>query len=247
MSSPHRDTSETRSASAAGFVAGLRTAATSVFTVVLIGTYVSIGALGQNFGFSLLWVVLSTLLVWAGPAQVLIITALGAGAPPLEVALAVGLSGLRLMPMVVALLPLLKTPATRSRDLVLPAHYTAASMWVEALRLTPRMPRDARIGFVNGIGSGFMAAAVASSIAGFFLAGRLPTLLAGALLFLTPISFLVSTIRNSRQLADRVALILGLALAPLLTLANVGLDLMWTGLIGGTIGYAAYRLREILR
>jgi predicted branched-subunit amino acid permease len=233
--------------SAAAFMAGLRAAATSVFTVVLIGTYVSIGALGQNFGFSLPWVVLSTLLVWAGPAQVLIITALGAGAPPVEVALAVALSGLRLMPMVVALLPIVKTPTTRARELVLPAHYTSASMWVEALRLTPKLRREARIGFVNGIGTGFMAAAVASSIVGFELAGRLPALLAGALLFLTPISFLVSTIRNSRQLADRIALVIGLVLAPLLAFANVGLDLMWTGLIGGTAGYAAYRLREVLR
>ena len=32
-----------------------------------------------------------------------------------------------------------------------------------------------------------------------------------------------------------------------LAVANVGLDLMWTGLIGGTAGYAAYRLREVLR
>ena len=235
------------SSPAAAFVAGLKAATTSVFTFVIIGTYISIGVLGHDFGFSVLWVVLSTLLMWAGPAQVIIITALGAGAPPAEVALAVGLSGVRLMPMVVALLPILKTPATRNWELVLPAHFTAASMWVEALRLAPRVPRAARIGLINGLGTAFMAAAVISSIAGFYLARSLPVLLAGALLFLTPISFLVSTVRNSRQLADRLALVIGLVLAPLFTLADIGLDLMWTGLVGGTGAYLIHRVRQATR
>ena len=84
---------------------------------------------------------LSTLLVWAGPAQVILISALGAGASVLESAIAVGLSGVRLLPMVVALLPLLRTERTPPRDLILPAHLTAVSMWVESLRLLPGMPR----------------------------------------------------------------------------------------------------------
>src|SRR6516165_2974716 len=85
---------------AASWLAGFRAAATSVFSLVLIGTYVGVGALGHNYGFSLAWVLLSTLLVWAGPAQVILISTLGAGAPPLEAAVAVGLSGLRLLPTV---------------------------------------------------------------------------------------------------------------------------------------------------
>src|ERR1700681_675352 len=103
------------------FLGGLRASATSVFMVVIVGSYVSIGALAHDLGFPLPWVVLSTLLIWAAPAQLILISALGAGAPPLEVALAVGLSGMRLLPMVVALLPLVRTPETRSRDLIVPA------------------------------------------------------------------------------------------------------------------------------
>ena len=67
---------------------------------------------------------------------------------------------------------------------------------------------------------------------------------AGALLFLTPMSFLISTSRNARVLVDRLALIFGLALAPLLTYFNVQLDLMWSGLVGGTLAYGIQRLRE---
>ena len=229
------------------FLGGLRAGATSVFMVVIVGSYVSIGALAHDLGFPLLWIVLSSLLIWAAPAQLILISALGAGAPPLEVALAVGLSGMRLLPMVVALMPLLKTPATRARELIVPAHFTAISMWIESLRLLPKLPRAARIPFANGLGTALMAGAVVASIIGFRLAQALPSLLVAALLFLSPMSFLISAVRNARVTADRVALVLGLVLAPLLAWRGVELDLMWTGLIGGGVAFAAHRLREALR
>ena len=59
----------------------MRASATSVFGYVLIGTYIGVGALAHDFGFSLPWVMLSTLLVWVGPGQVILISALGGGAP----------------------------------------------------------------------------------------------------------------------------------------------------------------------
>jgi predicted branched-subunit amino acid permease len=230
-----------------GFLGGLRAGATSVFMVVLIGSYISIGALAHDLGFSLLWVVLSTLLVWAAPAQVILISALGAGAAPLEVALAVGLSSMRLLPMVVALLPLLKTPTTRMRDVIIPAHFTAISMWIEALRLVPKVPRRERIAFANGIGTCFTASATLATIIGFELAQALPPLIVAALLFLSPMSFLMSAVRNARITADRVALVVGAIVAPLLAWRGIGLDLMWTGLAGGAAAYAAQRIREVLR
>ena len=66
---------------------------------VLFGTYIGIGALAYDFNFSLLWVAASTLLIWAAPAQVILISMLGGGAQLIEIAVAVGLSGLRLLPI----------------------------------------------------------------------------------------------------------------------------------------------------
>ncbi|HLA20403.1 MAG TPA: AzlC family ABC transporter permease, partial [Pseudolabrys sp.] len=213
----------------------------------LMGTYVGIGALAHDFGLPSWWLALSTLLVWAAPAQVILISALGAGAALFEVALAVTLSAIRLFPMVVALLPLLRGKGTRLRELLLPTHFTAVSMWVESLRLLPAIPQEWRIAFCNGLSVGYMGTAAVSGFVGYYLAAGLPPLLAGTLLFLTPMSFLVSTARNARVMVDRLALVLGLAIGPLLTYWQVGLDLMWTGIAGGTIAYAVHRLREALR
>jgi predicted branched-subunit amino acid permease len=232
---------------AGAFFGGMRAAALSVFTLVLVGSYVGIGALAHDYGFSLPWVLLSTTLMWAGPAQVILISALGTGATLFETGMAVTLSAVRFLPMVVALLPLIRGPGTRLRDLLLPTHFTAASMWVECFRLLPSVPRERRIAFSNGLGAGFLLAGHVGSIIGFFLAASLPALLTAGLLFLTPMSFLVSTARNSSTLVSRLALGLGLVIGPVLTYFAVGLDLMWTGIIAGTAAYGIHRLRGALR
>jgi predicted branched-subunit amino acid permease len=233
--------------SRAAFVDGLKAASVSVFLIVLSGTYVSIGALAHGLGFSLTWVVLSTVLIWAAPAQVILITALGAGAPPVEAGIAVGLSAMRLLPMVVALLPVLKSPKTRHADLILPAHLTAVSMWIEVLRLAPSQPREHRIAFANGLGAGLVAAAVISTIVGYHLAGVLPNTIVAAMLFLTPMSFLTSAVHNARLLSDHAAFVIGIVMGPLLAYEQVGLDLLWTGVIGGSAAYGLYRLQQALR
>jgi predicted branched-subunit amino acid permease len=232
---------------AAAFLSGFAAAWRSVFAYVLFGTFVGIGALGHDFGFSAGWVLLSTALIWAGPAQVILISTLGTSGSAIEAAIAVTLSGVRLLPMVVALLPLLRAEGTRTRDLILPAHFTAISMWVESLRLLPGMPRPQRIPFCNGLSAGLLASSLLATGVGFYLAGNLPPTFAAALLFLTPLSFLVSVVRNSRLLVDRLAFAFGLGLGPLLAAMQVGLDLVWSGVIGGSLAYAVHRLRKASR
>src|SRR5664279_5781698 len=95
---------------AAAFFGGVKSALFAVFFLVLAGTYIGMGALAHDFGFPSWWLALSSILVWAAPAQVILISALGAGASLFEAALAVTLSAIRLFPMVVALLPLLRGP-----------------------------------------------------------------------------------------------------------------------------------------
>ena len=234
----------TFSSSAAAFLGGVKSALTSVFFLVLAGTYIGMGALAHDFGFSSWWLALSTVLVWAAPAQVILISALGAGSALIEAAIAVTLSAIRLFPMVVALLPLLRGEGTRLRDLLLPTHFTSVSMWVELIRLLPGVPRERRIAFCNGLAVGYMSTAASFGFVGYYLAAELPPLFAGALLFLTPLSFLLSTARNAKAMMDKLALVLGLLLGTILTATNVQLDLLWTGIGGGTLAYIVHRLRE---
>jgi predicted branched-subunit amino acid permease len=234
--------SRTYPSATAAFLAGLRSALTSVFVLVLAGTYVGIGALAHNFGLAPWWLALSTVLIFAAPAQVILVTALGAGSPLVEVGIAVTLSAIRLFPMVVALLPLLRNAKTPTRDLLIPTHFTSVSMWVESLRILPSVAFERRIPFCNGLSAGYCGTAVLFGFVGSFLAAGLPTLLAGALLFLTPMSFLISTSRNARAAIDKLALVFGLIIGPLLVYYQIGLDLMWTGIAAGTLAYTVHRV-----
>lgn len=231
------------SSPASAYFSGVGSALTSVFAFVLAGTYIGLGALAHDYGFSAWWFALSSMVVWAAPAQVILLSSLGTGAALIETAVAVTLTGVRLLPMMVSLLPLLRTRNTRFRDLILPAHFTSVSMWVESFRLLPKIAPEFRIVFCNGLSSGYMGTAVAFGFVGFYLAAGLPTLFAAALLFLTPMSFLISTARNARILLDRAAFAAGLGIGPILAWQHVNLDLLWTGVIGGLIGYGVHRWR----
>jgi hypothetical protein len=91
-----------------------------------------------------------------------------------------------------------------------------------------------------------MGTALVFGFIGYFLAAGLPPLFAATLLFLTPMSFLMSTARNARMMIDRAAFGLGLVIGPLLAWYRVELDLMWTGVIGGLLAYGFHRLRGAL-
>ncbi|ABD07106.1 conserved hypothetical protein [Rhodopseudomonas palustris HaA2] len=243
MALPPHDSSRWQSPMRA-FLLGLRAVATSVLSMVLFATFIGIGALAHDSGFSLGWVLLGTLLVWAGPAQIILISTLGSGATVLQAAIAVTVSAIRLFPMVVSVLPMLRTPTTKLRHLVLPAHFVAVTMWVECFRLLPQVPRERRIAFANGLGTGLISVCLIANLIGYLLAANLPQLFGAAVLLLTPLAFLLSTARNCRELADIVALGLGLALFPLVAMFHTGVDVLISGVAAGTIAYGVHRFRR---
>jgi predicted branched-subunit amino acid permease len=240
---PQTDTAQAWPTSLHAFGRGLFAATQTVLTYTLFATYLGVGALSHDLNFSPLWAILATALVWAAPAQMILLTALGSGGAAVQAAAAVSLSAIRLMPMVVALLPMLRGPTTKSWHLILPTHFVAVTVWVESMRLVPQVPRERRIAFVNGLGTGVMGATVVSTLIGYNIAATLPPLFGAAVLFLTPISFLLTSVANSKMLVDRLALALGIALLPLTNLLNTGIDMLIAGVSAGTIAYAVHRVR----
>ncbi len=218
----------------------MRSITSTILTLVLFVTYLGIGALAHDTHFSLGWTLASTLLVWAGPAQIIVITTLGSGATILQAAIAVTMSAIRLFPMVVSVLPLMRNENTKRRELILVAHLTAVTLWVECHRFLPQVPRERRIAFVHGLGCGLVVVSLSANVIGYALAANLTKSLAAAILLLTPLAFLFSTARNSRELSDVLALILGLLLYPLAAKMNSGLDILVSGVVAGTIAYGIH-------
>src|SRR5437879_13864059 len=182
------------------FAWGMRSVASTVLTLVLFATYLGIGALAHDTHFSLGWVLASTALVWAGPAQIILISTLGSGATVVQAAIACTVSAVRRFPMVVSVLPMMRTPLTKRRHLLLATHFIAVTLWVECFRLLPQVPRERRVAFTHGLGVGLCSVCLMATTIGYGLAANLPPLFSAAMLPLTPLGFPLLTPAHSRRL-----------------------------------------------
>ena len=117
------------------------------------------------------------------------------------------------------------------------------TLWVECYRFLPQVPRNRRIAFIHGLGLGLVSVCLIANTIGYTLAANLTPLLAAGMLMLTPLAFLFSTARNCRELADVIALVLGLLLFPLAAMLNSGVDILVSGVVAGTVAYGVHRAR----
>jgi predicted branched-subunit amino acid permease len=201
-------------------------------------TFVGIGALAHDLGFPYWSVILSTVLINAGPAQVIFFGALGSGAALFATVVAVSLSSIRFVPMVVSIVPLIRTERTGLPALLFASHFVAVTNWVEGLRRLPPLPRGARLPFFVGFGLTVMGACIVGNTVGYVLASGLPTPLAAALLFMTPIYFTAAVCRAIKARGEWVAMILGFVLTPMgVAIGMDGFELAVAGLVGGGAGY----------
>jgi predicted branched-subunit amino acid permease len=204
-----------------------------------------VGSLGRDAGFPAGAAVLSTLLIWAGPAQAILFASVAAGMSLPAIAFAISLSSVRLLPMTMAILPLLRRPGQGTATQLAAAHLVAVTTWVEGLRRLPVMAPEERVPYFFGLASGCIGLSLVTTYLGHVLAGTLPLPLAAALLFLTPIFFSVSLVAGARVPADWAAIALGFALAPTFNvLLGKDLDLLAAGVVGGTAAYGLDRLRR---
>ncbi|MEW6256019.1 MAG: AzlC family ABC transporter permease [Pseudomonadota bacterium] len=225
------------------YLLGARTAL-SVPGLVLLAGYVGYGGLLQAVDFPFFAGLLSTLLIWALPAQIILIGGLATGTGLVAIALAVGLSSLRLLPMVVSIAPYLRGTRRNTAVELLCAHFVAMTVWVEGQRLLPKMAAEGRVPFVLGLGTALITISLVGTGGGFIMAGELPKHLAIGLLLLTPISFSILMVRGASGITDWVALAVGFCTTPFVTGLSGGMDLMLSGIGGGTLAYLVGRWRR---
>ncbi|MEO1720150.1 MAG: AzlC family ABC transporter permease, partial [Pseudomonadota bacterium] len=213
---------------------------------VLLATSSGFGALAVDAGVTLELSLLMSVIFFALPAQVGLIDELARGASVLVVALAVSVTAIRLLPMAVSLTPYL-SPRREPLALKLFAiHQLAITPWLEAQRRLPGAATHVRLPLYAGIGTGITVVSAVGTVIGYMMADMLPLVVTSALLFLTPIYFLLSLMGSATSPAHWLAIIIGAALGPALftALPGTGVDLLLTGLIGGTVAWLLARMRR---
>ena len=208
---------------------------------ILAFAFVGFAGIAREAGFTAPETMFMTFTIWALPAHLVLVDGVVAGAGMLTIALAVSLSSMRFMPMVMALVPHLRTSGGRRWQLLLAAHFIAITSWVYTLERLDSIPRHRLLAFYLGLA--IPLASVVTLVTGTMhvLAANFPPPLVAGIYFMTPLYFAMSLIKTSRLASDRLALAFGFALGPLLALAAPQLATLLAGLVGGLAAYAIGR------
>ena len=209
--------------------------------LILFSTFLGFGTLTNQTGFTWLDTVLMSAFIFALPGQVVLVDEITRGASLLAATLAVTATGVRLLPMTVALLPMVRDRKVPKWMEFALAHFVAVTVWIESLRRGPDVPKHLRAAYMLGIAGLLMSASLSGAIAGFVIAEQVPRLIAAALLFVTPLYFLCGMLASSRTIANLLPIAAGLTLGPVFHLYWPSFDLLLTGLVGGTASFLMTR------
>jgi predicted branched-subunit amino acid permease len=211
--------------------------------MMLFTSSLGYGAFANACGLTFGEAMFLPLLLQALPAQLVLADHAARDASIAAAALAVALTAVRLLPMTVVLMPLLRGHGGPRWHELATVHFVGVTQWLEGLRRLPHVPERLRLAHYLGIGCSISAGTLLGSALGYLLSVGVPGWLVAVLLFMTPLYFLVSLIETSRTRPDRLALILGGLGGPPAFLLLPGYDLLAVGLIGGTLAWAIGRGR----
>ncbi|OJF89987.1 AzlC family ABC transporter permease [Pararhizobium antarcticum] len=228
------------------FLAGMRGIA-SLPAIILMLSFVGFCAFTAQAGVPVEQVVFMTGIVWALPAKVILVGSIMSGANLLTAFIAVTLSSIRLMPMVAALIPEIRTSRTPTWLLLLLSHFVAITAWVFAMERIQTVPRQHRIAFFAGFGVTLVLANMLLVAIVYRFVAEFPPIIAGCLFFLTPVYFLASIWSSARHPVIYVALVIGLIAGPFFYWLAPEFDILLAGVGGGTLAWVverAWRMKQ---
>jgi predicted branched-subunit amino acid permease len=209
--------------------------------LVLFASFFGFGAFTHAAGLDVFQSTFITVVVFALPGQVVLVDQISSGAGLAAAIVAVTLTAVRLLPMTVAILPVLRRPDQPVWKQMAMSHFVAVTVWIESMRRLPELDGAARVPYYLGIAAALWPICIVATVLGYTIAGEVPVPVAAALLLLTPLYFLLSMLAAARLTADWLAVAAGLCLGPVFYRYAPGLDLLWTGLVGGTAAFVVTR------
>jgi len=207
-------------------------------------SFMGFDAAARDIGLSLAQSVATTAGMVFVPSQMVMADLARSGAGIVTLIVAVALVSLRLFPMSLALMPLLREGRTERLRFYAGGYVLATTAWAYAMKRCPTLPTDQRLGYFSGAAITNYVVILFSTAIGYQLADAMhPAVTAGLVLF-APLFFLLLFIADVVDRAGRVALATGAVLGPLLFLVDREWSIVATGLIGGTIAFAVHRAGE---
>jgi len=205
--------------------------------IALGASFIAIGALLKDIGFNIQQSILSTVLTYAAPGQLVMAESFFIGASLFNIFLAVWLVNARLYPMTVSLMPLLKEESQPKWKYYLSCHFLAVSSWLIMKDRIQTVDQRNRIDFWIGIGVGAWSTAIIATIAGYLLSDFLSKDMVIGLAIVNPVYFACMMAGAMKSKSISTAVILGAILGPTLFIFSQEWSILIGGTLAGTIAF----------
>lgn len=214
--------------------------ALSLPAFILFFTMMGFGSLARGAGFGADMAAVASLLIWGLPGQLAMAELTRTGQGLVAIVFACSLANARFLPMVVAFMPTLARERASLPRMLLDAQLLSINSWAMCMREFPQVEAAYRHRYYVTFASSILLAAIAGTLLGFHSAVLLPAPLVLGLIFVSPLFFaLVLSAVPGR--AERISMLLGCATIPLAHYLWPAVDLLITGLVGGSLGFALAR------
>ena len=205
--------------------------------IALGASFIAIGALLKNLGFTIQQSIFSTFLTYALPGSLVMAESMLIGASLLNIFLAVWIVNARLYPMAVSLFPLMMHKSQPKWKYYFSCHFIAISAWLIMKSNYKNIPKKHRIDYWIGIGSATVSVSVIGTFLGFSFSEHLNKDMMLGLAILNPVYFLCMMIGASKTIPVTLSVLFGTILGPIIYLLSPEWSILIAGIIGGTLAY----------
>ena len=205
--------------------------------IALGASFIAIGVLLKNLGFSIQESIFSTFLTYALPGSLVMAESMLVGASLVNIFLAVWLVNARLYPMTVALMPLLMHQDQPRWKYYLSCHFIAVSSWLIMKDNYKEIEKENRIDFWIGIGTATWFVAIISTTIGYVASDYFNKDILIGLTILNPIYFICMMLGAMKTTQITVSIALGTILGPIFYFLSPEWCILFGGFTAGTIAF----------
>ena len=205
--------------------------------IALGASFIAIGSLLKNLGFSIQESIFSTFLTYALPGSLVMAESMLISASLINIFIAVWLVNARLYPMTVSLMPLLIHQNQPRWKYYLSCHFIAVSSWLIMKDNYEKIEKENRIDFWIGIGTATWLVAIISTIIGYVASDLLNKDMLIGLAIVNPVYFMCMMLGAMKTIQINWSVILGTILGPVFYFLSPEWCILFGGLVAGTIAF----------
>lgn len=205
-------------------------------SITLFASMTGFGSLVHESDLPFAMAIAATVGIWGLPGQLTLVEMHVAGLSAFFVILGVALANARFLPMVVSFMPLMNEAGSKSRwDFAL-VQMLSINSWAAGLKRFPEIEKRFRRRYYIIFAVICMSAGTLGTVIGYFGVGLMPRPIALGLIFMNPLFFAV-LLAGVQSRPSMIALVVGAPLGVMFHLVVPDLDLLLTGVVGGTLAF----------